>query len=85
MKPTYNHQLIAEALNKHTREKFEYRDESETFVSKNYEVTEIEMFIFEVSALTYDRDTGATNEFLIDTGLTLADAIDAIRKDKGEL
>jgi len=80
MSTTFNSQLITEALNKHTKESFRYLDDGETFTSKYTEILEVEMYIFDIYELRYDKDTGGTDSFLIGENETLADTIDLINK-----
>jgi hypothetical protein len=83
MKRVYNFQLIVEALNKYTNEKFNYEDDTDDFVSRNFILREDGCYTFEVYRTADDPDTGAINEWCLGYKYTLADAIDAINKEVG--
>lgn len=82
MKQVYNYMIILDALNKYTPLKWSYEQACEIFNAENcYDLTEVDLGVFAVESLTYDRDTGGYNPWLMFDNETLAGAINRINKD----
>lgn len=76
----YNNQIILDALNKYTNETFSYDDDI-GYMSDNFEVAEVDFYLFEVTRVVRQLDTGIVDHFLLCSSETLADAIDFINSD----
>jgi len=81
MKKVFNSEIILDALVKYTGKPFEYDEITRVWESKDYALVETDWYIFEVYALVYDRDTGFMSDILLESDLSLADAIDKINAD----